>query len=318
MTQLIQLKPTTAVEKRTKTVTDTIVVTPESVGKWLAPPFQRPLKTNHKVMELAQTLLTENGVIPGVITLGVLDGQTYLLDGQHRIAAFRIAELKEGYTDIRKHYFDTMAEMGNEWVKLNSQLVRMSPDDILRGLEGSNHTLQAIRKHCSFVGYDQVRRGDGSPILSMSVAVRCWRNSLSDIPAWSSEPARDVAVNMSQDETQELCAFLQTALGAFGRDHEYARLWSAINLTLCMWLYRKMVKAQWSPKVPRMDHEMFRKCLTALSADNEYLDWLVGRRLTDRDRGPAYSRVRKIFIARIFKETGKRVMMPQPAWASSH
>lgn len=316
MSQLLSMKPKTAVEKRTQTVTDTIMITPESVRKWKAPPFQRPLKTNRKVLALAETLKHTEGVIPGVITLGVFDTDTYLLDGQHRVAAFLIADLKEGYTDIRKHYFDSMAEMGDEWVNLNSQLVRMGPDDILRGLEGSSPLLQLIRRRCHFIGYDQIRRGENAPVISMSACLRFWKASAGDVPASSGlGGARDILAGMLEEEAKELCDFLNLAVQAFGRDKEYSRLWGSLNMTLCMWLYRKMVKTQWSPMVPRMDSETFRKCMTSLSASAEYLDWLVGRQLSERDRSPAYSRIRRIFSERVLAETGKRWKMPQPPWA---
>ena len=51
-----------------------------------------------------------------------------------------------------------MAEMGDAFVALNSRLVNMRPDDILRGLEGSIPALQEIRASCPFVGYDQIRQ----------------------------------------------------------------------------------------------------------------------------------------------------------------
>jgi|SRR5215831_8080519 len=315
---LIEMKPKTAIEKKTQTVADTVMLTPESVKKWKSPPFQRPVKENKKVVALAEQLKVDGGVLPGIITLGVFKGETYLLDGQHRTRAFLLSGLKEGFTDVRKHYFDSMAEMGDEWVLLNSQLVRMGPDDILRGLEGSMPILQFIRNRCPFVGYDQVRRGASSPILGMSAALRCWRSSGTEIPAYTGGAARDIAETMTEDDSRDLVEFLNIAFLGFGRESEYSRLWSGLNLTICMWLFRQMVKVQWSPKVPRMLSENFKKCLMALSASTDYMDWLVGRKLNDRDRSPAYSRIRKIFTQRLHMETGTRHTMPQPPWASTH
>jgi len=55
----------------------------------------------------------------------------------------------------------------------------------------------------------------------------------------------------------------------------------------------------------------------SLSADESYLDWLVGRQLRDRDRSPCYGRIRSSFAARFHSETGKKATFPSPAWASS-
>src|SRR5439155_2436385 len=39
---------------------------------------------NDKVRALAEQVKADGGVMPGIITLGVVDGVTYLIDGQHR------------------------------------------------------------------------------------------------------------------------------------------------------------------------------------------------------------------------------------------
>lgn len=315
MSQIVQMKPKTSFEKKTKTVVDTLMITPELVDKWKAPAFQRPLRENRKVIELSEKMKIDGGVIPGVITLGVLGENIYLLDGQHRVAAFKLSGLSNAYVDIRKHYFETMAEMGNEWVLLNSALVRMTPDDILRGIESGSEVLQLIRKRCPFVGYNYVRRGPQNALMSMSSALRCWRASQSDIPSNATGCSGQViAETMDLDDADTLCNFLTIAREAFGDDAEYGRLWGALNITICMWLYRRMVVTQWSPRIPRLTIELFRKCLTHLSTSEDYLAWLVGRLLSERDRSPAYMRIRNLFTDRLNKETGKRTMMPSPAW----
>lgn len=164
------LKPKSAFEKRTQTTVDTIGISPERVAKWKHPSGQRPLRENEKVRALAEQLKQDGGVIPGMLTLGVLNNDYWIIDGQHRLHAFGLSGLKEGYADVRYLHAESMADINREFVELNSYLVKMRPDDFLRGLEGTIPGLQKIRHACSFVGYDAIRRNENAPMVSMSAA----------------------------------------------------------------------------------------------------------------------------------------------------
>ena len=124
---------------------------------------------------------------------------------------------------------------------------------------------------------------------------------------------------MTKDEVELMVNFLLIARSAWGSDHEYARLWGSLNLTICMWLFRRLVvqQADGLKRHVSLTREQFKKCLTALSASNDYLDWLVGRSINDRDRAPCLNRIKSIFAARLQVDTGTRPKLPQPAWASS-
>jgi hypothetical protein len=324
MAQLSQLfkivKPQTASEKKTRTVVDTIMVTPNLLDKWKSPPFQRPVRENEKVRTLAEEMKQDGGVWPGIITLGMLDGQCYLMDGQHRKAAFLLSGVAEGYTDVRTHYFASMADMGEEFVRLNSQLVRMRPDDILRGLEPSIEGLRKIRHACPFVGYDYIRRGEKAPVVSMSVVIRAWRGSNAEVPSpnGGGMSGAMMVTSMTEQDFDDLIGFLQLAVVAFGRDSQYARLWSNLNLIMCMWLYRRLVldpvrepQVRFQP-VPR---DIFKKGMMSVSAATEYVDWLLGRHIGERDRAPAYSRLKAIFAERFAQELGRKVKLPSPPWS---
>jgi hypothetical protein len=308
------VKPSTSAEKVTRTTVDTIEITPDLVSSWIIPPFQRPLRVNQKVIALAEMIKQDGGVIPGMLTVGVLGAKRYLLDGQHRREAFLISKCATGYVDIRVHHFESMPEMGEEFVNLNSQLVRMRPDDILRGLEGTIESLSKIRKHCSFVGYDMIRRSDRAPIVSMSALLRCWLASHTEVPRNAGIPAQQLAMTLTEDESDNIVQFLDLAFQAWGRDEQYARLWGSLNLIICMWMYRRMVVTQYSPKTPRLTKDMFRKCLMSVSSTGDYLDWLVGRKMSERDRSPCYARLKAIFAKRIEVELGSKVFLPAPAW----
>lgn len=303
--------------KNTRTTVETIIFTREEALAWELPPFQRPLRINAKVIQVSEKIKEDGGVIPGVLTLGVVDRRKYLLDGQHRRAAFDLTELLEGYADVRTCFFDCMADMGEEFVNLNSRLVVMRPDDVLRGLEDSLPSLVAIRKACPFVGYDQVRRSGSSAVLSMSALLRSWRGSANDSPgATGGDSAATLAKNLTQEESALAIRFLTLAAKAWGREPEYHRLWLALNLTMCAWLYRRIVVSSHSALTKRISEEQFCKCLMSLSADSAYVDWLLGRSLGDRDRSPAYMRIKTIFSGRLLQDTGVRYRFPKPVWAT--
>jgi hypothetical protein len=315
MSNLKLVKPTTEAEKTTKTTSDTIEFTPDIARSWQLPPFQRPLQVTARVLEIAKEIAANDGVLPGVITLGVLDGVRYLVDGQHRREAFFHSECLTGYCDIRTLYFKTMAEMAAEFYRLNSRIVNMRPDDYLRALESESAALAKLRKRCPFIGYDMVRRNERSPVLSMSSVLRCWNSSSKEVPQSGGAATTEIARALNSDDADHLITFITRAMTAWGRDREYVRLWGNLNLTLCMWLYRRLVLVQYSAKSPRMSDDLFQKCMSALSADDSYLTYLQGRQLTNVHRSPTYAKIKAVFARRIEEETGKKTSLPQPAWA---
>jgi hypothetical protein len=315
--QMKLVKPASDPEKRTHTTVDTIELNQKLVSSWKSPPFQRALRDNAKVRAVAEDVQRAGGVLPGILTLGIYDGDRYLVDGQHRVFAWQQTGLEVGYADVRICWFDSLGEMASEFVRLNSSLVRLKTDDLLRGLEPSSATLQRIRRKCGFIGYDNIRRGDKSPVLSMSTFVRVWAASRGDVPR-SSVAATEALESMTDAETSEAIEFANICYEAWKRDPEYARLWSTVNMTLCAWLYRKLVLGEGIAKnsrSKRMSKEDFRRCLLALSAESTYLEFLVGRNMGERDRAPAYGRLKAIFQRRYHAENGERLTMPAPPWS---
>jgi len=310
-----------ALHKSTHTKTETIEVTSSIVAKWHNPPFQRPLRVNSKVENLAAQLAAEGTrasecIIPGVITLGVFDGKTYLLDGQHRIHAFLMSEVATGYADVRVHHFDSIGEMGTEFVELNSRLVNLRPDDILKGLAGGSPGLQMIERKCPFVAYAYIRHGGvNAPTVSMSLLLRSWRGSQPEVPHAAGASALDLGTALTVNEAEQIVTAVSLLEKAWGRDRSNARLWSTLNLALCLWLYRRIVVAPHSSKTVLIDRDLFTKCMMSLAASSDYNEWLVGRQLCDRDKAPAYNRIKSIVAKRIQVETGRKYNLPQPAWA---
>jgi len=302
---------------------DTIIVTQAMVAAWKIPPFQRPLRINDKVRMVTEQVKRDE-VIEGVLTLGKLkhDNSLYIVDGQHRVEAFKLSEIGEAIADVRVVSFADMGEMADEFVRLNSSLVKMRPDDILRGLESSVPSLQMIRKSCAFVGYDQIRRGGSGPIVSMSALLRCWYGGRAETPTSSAigMSATEQAQALDAQSLQSMIAFLSTAHAAWGRDPEYFRLWGNLNLSLCMWLWNRLVmdtERSGNKRWIVLNITQFKHCLMQLSADGDYLAWLPGRILGDRDRSPCYGRIKANFVKRLnADQSGKKIQLPAPAWSS--
>ena len=304
---------------------ETAIITLGQAREWRIPPFQRPLRVNTKVLTMAEEMKANALEINGVITLGQVknDPTIWLVDGQHRTEAFKLSGLTEIIADLRLCRFDSMADMAEEFVRLNSSIVKMRPDDILRGLEENCRPLAKIRHDCGFVGYDNIRRNaSGAPIVGMSALLRCWAASAGETPATSAgNSASNLATSLTDESTEHLIRFLLTAYSAWGRDPEYYRLWGNLNLTLCMWLWRKLVmdRERTIKRYVVLGINDFKKCLMSVSAASDYIDWLQGRNLSDRDRTPCYSRLKAIFVRRLAEESRdrKKLMLPQPAWAHS-
>lgn len=311
--------------KAARSTMETLIISVDEVEKLKVPPFQRPLRVNEKVRVMAEELKKEEA-ITGVITLGKLAKETgtYIVDGQHRIEAFRLSGLGEVLCDVRVCHFDTLAEMADEFVRLNSSLVRMRPDDVLRGLESTSPALKQLRADCDFVGYDQIRRGGAtSPVLSMSAVLRCWFGALAETPkngGGGFSSSAQMAGAIEEHGVEDLILFLLTAHEAWGRDPENYKLWGNLNLGLTMWLWRRLVHDtdRRSERYVLLNIAQFKQCLMSLSANADYVDWLQGRLLSDRDRSPCYVRIKNIFVKRLTQEgkTGKAPQLPKPIWAS--
>lgn len=310
--------------KASQSKMETLVITPAMVASWKIPPCQRPVRINAKVKAVGEQI-KDTEVIEGILTLGKVSGHDcfYLVDGQHRVEAFKLSGLAEAIVDVRVLMFANMAELATEFYWLNSRLVNMRPDDNLRALESSTPALQAIRKSCEFVGYDQIRRNaKASPIVSMSALLRCWSASNGDTPAPNGGgSAAAIAEALDQKSTHDLIAFLATAVAAWGRDPEYYRLWGNLNMTLCMWLWRRLVldrERYGNKRHVVLTIPEFKKCLMSVSADGDLLNWLPGRNLTDRDRSPCYGKLKVIFARRLAEgAAGKKILLPAPAWSST-
>jgi hypothetical protein len=277
---------------------------------------------NPKVLKLVEDIKVQDGVLPGILTLGKLDGEIYLVDGQHRAEAFLLSEMMTGYADVRICHFETMAEMSEEFITLNSALVRMRNDDIIRGLEALNPHVAAIRRRCPHIGYDGVRGTRARVLVSMASVLRTWFGSAGATP--TTGPSSTDAVKMLDDgQVAQLCSFMTVCYEAWGNDKEHFRLWSSLNLAVLMWLWRRVVLGTGLPpyrggtRVVTMKTDQFMRCMMSVAADPKYSEWLIGRALRERDRSPCYARVREIFGRRLALDGIKSARFPQEDWTKS-
>jgi len=314
-------KPTEKPTLPTTSKMETVLLRLEDIDSWVTPRFQRPIKHNPKVEEFKEGLKANGGIIDGVITLGRLPGdpKIYLVDGQQRCQAARLSGLVEFIADTRIIEYENMRKMAIAFLHLNSHLVALRADDLLRAAEEDVPELRELREKCPFVGYENIRRySTNSCLLSMSAALRAWKSSRQETPAASGIGAvLDLPdVLLESKELDHLVEFLTIAHSAWGTDPENYRLWTALNLTMCMYLFRHLVLA---PPERRRNYTLltapqFQKCLMSVSAAADYAEWLVSRHLSERDRPPCYNRLRALFVGRLADQLGKKPKMPQPAW----
>lgn len=89
-----------------------------------------------------------------------------------------------------------------------------------------------------------------------------------------------------------------------------------------MWMWRRLVldkERVGNTRYVVLTPDQFKRCAMSVSADANYVDWLLGRNIGERDRSPCYQRLKTIFVQRLANDTPKattKPKLPQPAWAS--
>ena len=310
----------TATERQSRVVQAQHWVTVEAIrNSYELPAAQRPLTLNRKVVELASTLrAASTPCLHGTIVIGIVDGRMYIIDGQHRLRAIEESGVPEVLILVAYEFLDSIEDVGRRFVELNEHLVRMMTDNILNGYIASSEALTYIMEHCRFIGTSQIRRSDRSgPMVSLSLMLRCWYGSANDTPSGSAGlSALEIARTMQVGDARNLVAFSDAAFTAFGRESPNKPLWSALNLTLCMWLFRQTVLDA-TGRVTPLNIANFRAGLRGLAASTDYIDFLVQRKLDPTNRRVTYERLAKLFASRIRQDRDhplRTVRLPQPEW----
>lgn len=90
----------------------------EDVVEWHSMPCAMHL-SRKRVRTIAEGLLKYR-YVQDVIMCAIVNQKIYILDGLHRISAFRLSNLSEVIADVRFHYFKTMESAVRTYVKFGT------------------------------------------------------------------------------------------------------------------------------------------------------------------------------------------------------
>lgn len=313
----------TAAEKRSRTVSKTVILDFEDCeASWkVVGDIQRGSSLTKKIVEVGEDI-GGSGIFPSTIYIAVWEGNQYINDGLQRFSGWRDAVSKGGPTQVAANvqweYFpdgpDGKAKMGERFAKLQLTLKRHRPDDGLRAIQHSLPAIKLIADECPNVGFGAVQRSNSkNTSLSMAVALQSWASSASE-QCTSSGSARDLAYRLTMDDAKKCVSFLTVARGAWGSTVEYNRLWGPVNLSVCMWLYRRMVVDPEQGVTP-LTAKQFSNCLVTLTNDtpkSTYVEWLRAKPSSAENRRMALANhIRPRFISRIRQEKIRKHSSPK-------
>jgi hypothetical protein len=325
------------VPRKERDVMETVFIHPEKLGDWKRPGrIQRPLKLNEYIFQCAREMQLHAAQdpdeawceVPGIVTLAKFNGETYLLDGQHRLdGALKLAAgqvivaggvpVKVALARVRTIHIDSWTEMADEFGRINGQLVRTKPEDVLRAASMGNVNLQAIERACPFIGYDRAGENKKQVLLTMPTAVRTWLGSAGVVPA-QGPTVGELTKYLNKPTTLEVIDFYLACDAAGWQNSVYQRFWGTLNLSINMWLYRRLVLGEHQQrfhggiKPMILTRAQFVECMRGLTMDADYHEWLSGRTLRERDRVPCYTRLKEISTP-ILRKMGIEPRFPMAA-----
>lgn len=300
------------------------VLTQEVFESWDSPPFQRPVSVGKNVAKASLTM-QDTGCIMTAIYLGVWEGKTYIVDGQHRRVAFIGSGLDRVVAPVITKYYkdDTpgLLEMCEDFLLIQAHIKNPTANDKLRALEPMSSGLQKIRKECPFVGYGGFRCNKNSPIVSMAQVIRSMVTSGQEELGSPAKSAVVHAREMTLHEANSLTIFLKLAFEAWGRDKEHKPLWTPMNMSLCLWFFRRMLKAPSPNKDSKGDvtQQQFSNIFFELLSNRRYRSLLQansGGRLGDPEvRNPVLKELMRAIKRSLKRDKVRDYYMPDPSWA---
>jgi len=288
-----------------------MVLNRKVVESWEKPPFQRPVAEGKNIISMS-VQMQDFGYMMSAFYLGVWEGRTYLVDGQHRRVSFISSGLEEIVAPVvTKHYpkgSQGLLEMCEDFLRIQQHIKNPTANDKLRALEPNNKCLQKITRMCPFVGYER-------PLLSMAQVIRSLVISGQEMPGSAARSAVDHARDMKMKEANGLITFLQLAYEAWGIDKDMRLMWSPMNMALCLWFFRRMLKGSKSPGTVTTSQfsEIF-----ALLPSKTYISLLEdnsGGRMNDEDtRNPVAVELRRTIKKGLRRDGVHDYYMPEVPW----
>ena len=300
-----------------------MILTREEVESWRKPAFQREVSCTHAFYELVEQI-NERGFIASALTLGVWGGAFYKVDGNHRIMAFLASDRKEILAPvIIRQYADGgvgFIRMCEDFIEISKHIKTPTADNLLKALEGVERHVKLIRKSCPFIGYAHLWKNSSAPVVNMSRVIRSLIISKQEMPGsgFTGGSAVELAKALTPEETHCLISFMRAAFKAWGRDKEFRPMWNALNLTICLWFFRRMSKGElFCGRGTPISVAHFSQCLLALSLNPRYLTLISqkGRRIhAPETRNPICRELMKTFEQKLDAEGLTDVPLPKPNW----
>ena len=299
-----------------------MTLTKEMVKAWEPPPFQRRVSVTREFRKLLEQI-KRDGYIVSAIYLGIWNGKTYIVDGNHRTAAFFSSERSTMRAPvIIRHYVngpDGLIQMCEDFLSISKHIKPPRPDDMLKALGATTGHVGLIEKACPFIGYSNLWKGKEFPVVNMARVIRCLAISKQDVPNSPSAGALDLARALTPEDTHCLITFMRGAFRAWGRDAEFRPMWGTLNLTLGLWFYRRMTSGpDFHGKGEPMSPLPFSRYLVALAMSDRYRSLMAGKsgmRMHDPDtRNPVCREFMRVFARKLKKENLKNIFLPIPKW----
>lgn len=284
-------------------------------GVWKIPDWGREPKVNRHVLSVAEDL-KECNHLSSTLVLGVYDNTIWRIDGNHRLLGFLLSGIPNMLAHCMVHYCDGHKDMYRIYKIYQRHLRTPTKDDNLKGLAETRDPLQTIKNRCKFVTYETVNDTE-SRRIRMSAVIRAWYDSVPYIPKHIRANIEEQAVKIEETEARKIVEFLLACKE--GLSIQVPFLWKPINITLLMWLYRRLVWGEIDVEsedveYSRLTKDEFILGMLGLQTNNYY--GTLGTRELERDRFGAYTSLMSYFKKSLHSMGVKRrLTLPiKPKW----
>ena len=297
-------------------------VTPQLVGTlndpkcgiWKLPNWGREPKSNDIVVSVAADLQV-NPHLKSTLILGIYDNAIWKIDGNHRLLGFLTSGLPSMTAYCMFHKCTSHEDMYRIYRIYQRHIRTPTKDDNLKGFEVTHPPLKTISSKCKFVTYGSLKDYETSRIKMTSV-VQAWFDSLSYLPKHVRSNIEEQAKKIDESAARKINEFLMVCKE--GLTLQISVLWKQINITLLLWLYRRVVWEMVDEEHEGSDYPVLTKdefvCgLQGLQASS-YYQALFQREL-EKDRLETYNSLISHFRNNL-RSCGikRRMTLPKPNW----